>query len=562
MPEYLAPGIVTEEVNSGPRPIEGVGTACAAFVGFAPWGPIREPVLVTNWEQFTESFGAVDASGRRNPYYPDAYLAHSVAGYFANGGGRCYVVRVPLPEERNDYSVQFFGEKEKTPLLTVNAKARPLSNITVSIEFPEQADGTFTLRASTKTNGKGGIEEKFAGLTLRSTNGRKPVEGLNNHSRLVTLTDHSSEETSLPKLKSYSETIIKDSMEPLKKMATRLLDPKSTTPVSLPSAEGEAAPVAGAKEKKTSAAPPPAELLKSESFFGDVTERTGIKGMTVCEDVTMLCVPDLLATYEAMVAVGDEEKAKTMVNKVQKEMVNHCDLMGDRMAILDPLPGMKPLEMKTWINSAGYDSKFATIYYPWIGVMDPVTDKKLNVPPSGHMAGIYARSDRERGVHKAPANEVVSNVLEVERQITKGEQEVLNPIGVNCIRTFSGRGIRVWGARTLSSDPAWRYINVRRLFNYVEKSIERGTQWVVFEPNDPDLWARVKRDVTAFLKGVWDSGALFGSQQQAFFVRCDEALNTADVRDRGQLIIEIGLAPVKPAEFVIFRLSQFSGDNA
>ncbi|MBP6824517.1 MAG: phage tail sheath family protein, partial [Acidobacteria bacterium] len=152
--------------------------------------------------------------------------------------------------------------------------------------------------------------------------------------------------------------------------------------------------------------------------------------------------------------------------------------------------------------------------------------------------------------------------LEVERQITKGEQEVLNPIGVNCIRTFSGRGIRVWGARTLSSDPAWRYINVRRLFNYVEKSIERGTQWVVFEPNDPDLWARVKRDVTAFLKGVWDSGALFGSQQQAFFVRCDEALNTADVRDRGQLIIEIGLAPVKPAEFVIFRLSQFSGDNA
>jgi phage tail sheath protein FI len=191
--------------------------------------------------------------------------------------------------------------------------------------------------------------------------------------------------------------------------------------------------------------------------------------------------------------------------------------------------------------------------------MDPNADKKMAVPPSGHMAGVYARSDRERGVHKAPANEVVSGVIEVERQITKGEQEILNPIGVNCIRTFSGRGIRVWGARTLSSDPAWRYINVRRLFNYVEKSIERGTQWVVFEPNDPDLWARVTRDVTAFLKGVADSGALFGSAQQAFFVRCDESLNTEDVRNRGQLIIEVGLAPVKPAEFVIFRLSQFSG---
>lgn len=556
MPEYLAPGVFVEEINSGPRPIEGVGTACAAFVGFAPWGPVREPVLVTNWEQFAESFGAVDAGGRRNPYYPDAYLAHSVAGYFANGGGRCYVVRVPLPGEKTEHLVEF-GEKEKKPLLTVNAKARPMSDIAVSIEFPEPADGTFTLRASTKTNGKGGIEEKFAGLTLRSANGRKPVEGLNNHSRLVTVADHSLEETSLPKLKSYSETINKDLMEPLKKMATRLLEAKPPA-VSLPQ-EGEAAPLAGAKEKKPSAPPPPAELLKSESFFGDVTERTGIKGMTVCEDVTMLCVPDLMATYEAMTAAGDEEKAKTMVNAVQKEMVNHCDLMGDRMAILDPLPGLQPLKMKEWINAAGYDSKFATMYYPWVGVLDPVADKKLNVPPSGHMAGIYARSDRERGVHKAPANEVVAKVIEVERQITKGEQEVLNPIGVNCIRTFSGRGIRVWGARTLSSDPAWRYINVRRLFNYVEKSIERGTQWVVFEPNDQDLWARVKRDVTAFLKGVWDTGALFGSQQQAFYVRCDEALNTADVRDRGQLIVEIGLAPVKPAEFVIFRLSQYSG---
>ena len=144
--------------------------------------------------------------------------------------------------------------------------------------------------------------------------------------------------------------------------------------------------------------------------------------------------------------------------------------------------------------------------------------------------------------------------------MTKGEQDLLNPIGINCIRPFTNRGIRVWGARTLSSDPAWRYVNVRRLFNYVEKSIERGTQWVVFEPNDPDLWSRVRRDVGAFLTGVWRSGALFGlTPEQAFFVKCDEELNPADVRDRGQLVIEIGLAPVKPAEFVIFRLSQFAG---
>jgi phage tail sheath protein FI len=148
-------------------------------------------------------------------------------------------------------------------------------------------------------------------------------------------------------------------------------------------------------------------------------------------------------------------------------------------------------------------------------------------------------------------------------QLTRGEQDALNPIGVNCIRAFPGRGIRIWGARSLSSDPAWRYINVRRLFNMVEESIERGTQWVVFEPNDPDLWARVRRDVTAFLRTVWTSGALFGATpNEAFYVKCDEELNPVEVRDLGQLIIEIGMCPVKPAEFVIFRISQWAGPAA
>jgi len=175
------------------------------------------------------------------------------------------------------------------------------------------------------------------------------------------------------------------------------------------------------------------------------------------------------------------------------------------------------------------------------------------------MAGLWARSDGERGVHKAPANEVVRMALNPVAEITKGEQDTLNPIGVNCIRSFTGRGVRVWGARTLSSDPAWRYINVRRLFNYVEKSIEIGTQWVVFEPNDPNLWARVRRDVGAFMTNVWRDGMLFGlSPQEAFFVKCDAELNPAEVRDQGKLIIEVGMAPVKPAEFVIFRFSQMS----
>jgi len=179
------------------------------------------------------------------------------------------------------------------------------------------------------------------------------------------------------------------------------------------------------------------------------------------------------------------------------------------------------------------------------------------------MVGVYNRSDAERGVHKAPANEVVVGALNLELNLSKGEQDVLNPIGVNCIRAFPGRGIRVWGGRTLSSDGAWRYVNVRRLFVMVEASMDAGLQWVVFEPNDTTLWARVRRDVTSFLRVVWRSGALFGdTPEQAFYVKCDEELNPPEIRDLGQLIIEVGLAPVKPAEFVIFRITQWAGANA
>jgi phage tail sheath protein FI len=306
------------------------------------------------------------------------------------------------------------------------------------------------------------------------------------------------------------------------------------------------------KAPRTTALP----QVQSSNFTGDVAERTGLEGLEVAEDVTMVSCPDIMAAYQA--GAIDREGVKA----VQLAMINHCERMGDRVAILDPLPDLSPQEVKRWRErDTNFDSKYAALYYPWIKVAG--NGHALSVPPSGHMAGIYARNDNERGVHKAPANEIVRGALEPAVQITKGEQDTLNPIGVNCIRSFTGRGLRVWGARTLSSDPAWRYVNVRRLFNYVEKSIERGTQWVVFEPNDPDLWARIKRDVGAFLTGAWREGMLFGrSPEEAFFVKCDEELNPPDVRDRGQLFIDIGLAPVKPAEFVIFRLSQWAGGGA
>ena len=196
-------------------------------------------------------------------------------------------------------------------------------------------------------------------------------------------------------------------------------------------------------------------------------------------------------------------------------------------------------------------------------MFDPATGQNVFVPPSGHMAGIWARSDATRGVHKAPANEVVRGAIELETNITRSEHDLLNPNGINAIRSFPGRGIRVWGARTLSSDPAWRYINVRRLFNYLEESILGGTQWVVFEPNDYDLWQRIRRTISAFLVRQWRDGALFGATPgEAFYVKCDDETNPPEFIDAGQVTCEIGVAPVKPAEFVVFRLAQFSGGAA
>lgn len=241
------------------------------------------------------------------------------------------------------------------------------------------------------------------------------------------------------------------------------------------------------------------------------------------------------------------------------KLSEHCQTLGDRVAIFDAPQVLKSSEPGQ--DEMPGQSGYAALYYPWIQVLDPATNQNKYVPPSGHIAGVYARVDAQRGVHKAPANEVVLGAIGLETALTRAKQDGLNPQGVNCIRNLNGN-ITVWGARTWGGDAngEFKYINIRRLFNYLRESIDEGTQWVVFEPNSPELWARVNRSVTAFLTMVWRSGALFGATpQEAFFVQCDEETNPPEVRDAGQLIVKIGVAVVKPAEFVIFELSQWSG---
>jgi phage tail sheath protein FI len=278
-------------------------------------------------------------------------------------------------------------------------------------------------------------------------------------------------------------------------------------------------------------------------------------GLAAVDEITMVCMPDIMN-----LASGDDD---VQVRDLQGKMIAHCENAGDRMAILDCPPDMLPQDILEWrMNTAGYDSKFAALYYPWIEVMNPLTNQPMLVPPSGHVAGVWCRTDSTRGVHKAPANEVAMGVNGLGFQVTQAEQGGLNKVGINCIRSFPGRGIRIWGARTLSSDPEWRYINVRRLFNYVAESIMEGTQWSVFEPNDEKLWISLRIAVSNFLTRTWNEGALFGSTPaEAFFVKCDSETNPPEVIEAGQVICEIGIAPVKPAEFVVFRLSQYSGGD-
>jgi phage tail sheath protein FI len=282
-------------------------------------------------------------------------------------------------------------------------------------------------------------------------------------------------------------------------------------------------------------------------------------GLEAVEGITMVLAPDIMAAYDHEVITLEG------VQVVQQAMIDHCEKMQDRMAILDPPPRLNAQEVLQWRNEvAGYSSKYATLYWPWVRSLDPGTGEIDFVPPSGAVAGLWSRTDEARGVHKAPANDTLNGVIDVQANVTRYEHDALNPAGINVIRSFPGRGVRVWGARTLAgSDSEWRYVNVRRLFNYIESSILDGTQWVVFEPNDRDLWQRIVRTVRAFLMRLWRDGALFGATpDDAFYVKCDEETNPPDVIDAGQVVIEIGVAPVKPAEFVVFKIAQLSSGGA
>jgi hypothetical protein len=503
-------------------------------VGFAERGPISTPTFIANWTQFTNTFGS---------FLPGGYLAHAVYGFFNNGGSMCYITRLPLSDA--DLAA---GAGEASRAATRQLPAG-------RVELPaKMGGGTVSLEVTARDAGTTGSAITLDVLPATAPEGKQPAD---DEFTLVVrqgTTEERYENVSLRKDKrarNVAEVVNADSKlvrvaerEQPGSTAERMPNP-GTYPLSI--AAEAAMPAAQAR-------------IGTNLLVGDAADRSGVNGLEVAEDATMVCFPDLMALYQS--GRIDMEG----VQAVQQAMLDHAQNMGDRVAILDSPPDFTPQRIRDWrMKEVNYDSKYGTLYYPWIKVANPLGNGSgIFVPPCGHMAGIWSRSDSQRGVHKAPANEVIAGCIGLQYQTTHNEQAILNPAGINVIRSFPGRGIRVWGARTISSDPSWRYLNVRRLFNYIEESLLQGTQWAVFEPNDMDLWERIKRDISAFLIRTWRDGALFGNTAaEAFYVKCDAENNPPETRDVGQLIVEVGIAPVKPAEFVIIRLSQWqSGGSA
>ncbi|HVC33097.1 MAG TPA: phage tail sheath subtilisin-like domain-containing protein [Chloroflexota bacterium] len=543
---YQTPGVYVEEMPPGSQPIEGVGTSVAAFIGFAEMGPRNKPTLITNWSQFVEKFGS---------FHDGYYLAHSVYGYFANGGGTCFVVNI-APSLAPQAMIPAASDGNTKPSLEIYAIRQGLSTpgLTVDIDY---GDGFAALPPGPATPASAEESKPGDPKPKASTPAAKPADGgakgpdsstpfslkVKRGRDVLEEYEGATMDRESPK---YVEMLVNGASQYI------WLSPPAAKAAMIP------APRPGNFALQTPAST--ALQVSTSDFMGKIQDRSGIEGLEAVDEITIVCAPDLMSAYKRGL-IGDD----ALVG-LQKAMLTHCEGMQDRVAIIDAPPGLDPQGMLEWRNKTMIDSQYGALYYPWIKVLDPLdpTGKRLlSIPPCGHMAGIWARTDSERGVHKAPANEVVRGAVDVAQEITHGEQGLLNPKGVNCIRTFGTRGIRVWGARTLSSDAAWKYINVRRLFNYIEESIKQGTQWAVFEPNNFSLWQQLKRDITSFLLRPYRDGALFGAtQDQAFYVKCDSETNPPDVIDAGIVIVEVGICPTKPAEFVVFRVRQLPTGGA
>jgi len=573
MAEYLSPGVYVEEFDSGPTPMQGVGTSTAGFVGVAAKGPVSgAPVLVTGPADFARKFGGYLHESEFGDY---RFLAHAVNHFFINGGSRAFVMRV-APSDAKIAKASY--QEGKEGIIDIEALNPGSWGNSVVITFEEAnlsksqiledlGSGRYKLKSATGFNvgdvialsGEGdeqfSVIKNVAGdiLTLET-----PFEGnVVDDGLLPKITVHTCELNVIVDLDGDVEKYNGVSFNAISpSFIEKKMSKSEVVTLRAKPGEGAVAPIDVVKQvfggegdsikvMLAGGTDGTAAALSDDDFIGKDEgpgSRTGIQAFLDNTEVNIMAVPGIVSA------------------NVQLSLVSHCEKLGSRFAVLD-----MPMTAKTVTDIMQHrdivDSDYCAMYHPWLQVFDPADKKDTFIPPSGSIMGIYARSDNSRGVHKAPANEVVANCTGLFVNYNVAEQDLLNPKGVNLIRKFPGAGIRVWGARTASSKPLWKYINVRRLFIYLEESIKANTNWVVFEPNDTTLWARVRSSIETFLTGVWRNGALVGAApSDAFFVDIGPNTMTKDDIDNGRLICVIGVAPVKPAEFVVFRITQKTGE--
>ncbi|HPT49658.1 MAG TPA: phage tail sheath subtilisin-like domain-containing protein [Accumulibacter sp.] len=616
MPEYLAPGVYVEETSFRAKSIEGVATSTAGFVGQARFGPTRGlPSLVTSFEEFQRIFG--DADDLLFEGVPATnHLAHAVRLFFENGGKRVYVARAFRPAAGESAG----SSRAHSPASPASEAISLLGTVRfVRARFPGRAGnlviGTQATRSGNLLVGAAGnrtlsgvrygdMVEAGAAVKERlvATSGPQAAVGANLYAvsfdsagrpvlsnaggaldlnaasvaavqkvtvdirvgpngdgstgtrveQFLRLSPHPDSESFVGRVLRHEDPAA--GVEPPADRSQRVYFDLG----DLPSLAGERTSLA--RDLLIALVTHP-NLTLSGGSDGRVADpatiggggsgdaANGLAALAEIEDIAIVAAP-------GSAAQGSSDDQQT----IRDALIAHCELLRYRFAILAGPANADQGQIREVRGQ--HDSKYAALYYPWLVTSAPGGAREtMLLSPEGAMAGVYARSDIERGVHKAPANETVRGILRFSRNVNKGEQDVLNPEGINCLRFFEGRGQRVWGARTISSDPEWTYVNVRRLFIYMEHSIDRGTQWAVFEPNNEELWLKVRLTIEGFLYDVWRSGALLGARpEDAYFVRCDRSTMSQSDLDNGRLICLIGVAPTKPAEFVIFRIGQWTAD--
>ncbi len=583
MAEYLSPGVYVEEYDSGATPMQGVSTSTAGFVGLAERGPvIGQPQLVTSFADYKRMYGGYLSQAA---YGSNRFLPYAVEQFFANGGARAYIMRaVPGDAKAGSRTTGVLKLTAANPgawAEDLRVVVTPASKAKTQVLAVNGAD--LTLKNADGFN-PGDVVELFDGKTAAHATVKSVLEKVVTLDAPCTLDVADTKVGTAKYIKTCEITLTARLGETVETFENLSLKPDALNNVCVKTAKSDlicvevtaakapAAPAPKEKDKDGKEIPAPAPKAASivpyelcggsgselvltlqggsngsvltvtpDAFLGKDDgpgKRTGLQAFQENGNVSIMAIPGVTAP------------------EVQASLIAFCENKKSCFAILDV-----PMELKKTNDVANfrdmYDSTYAAMYHPWLEMYDAGSKRSAYFPPSGAMAGIYARTDIERGVHKAPANEVVRGCTGLSCAYNEGEQDILNPIGVNLIRSFTGRGIRVWGARTISSNGLWKYLNVRRLFIYVEESIKANTNWVVFEPNSTTLWNRVTRTIETFLATCWRDGALAGSTpSEAFFVECGPTTMTQDDIDNGRLICQIGIAPVKPAEFVIFRITQ------